>query len=149
LQQLGTLLNYALFSVGIFTLKFLLLILLISWKKELLVMQSSVDKEISPRDNLLNVDRASPMESLARAMRRRNFTPLAKLDIAFVDVENKAEGAVDNGGPTREFFRLLLREIQNCELLEGPENSKNLRMSAKGNAMKRKYCFLHMAVILH
>ncbi len=41
--------------------------------------------------------------------KRRRFDPDAKLDIVFVDDEGVSEGDVDDGGPSREYLRLLMK----------------------------------------
>ncbi|KAL2095826.1 hypothetical protein ACEWY4_007974 [Coilia grayii] len=47
------------------------------------------------------------------------------------------EGAVDNGGPTREFFRLCLHEIKDkIGIFEGPPNAKVLTCNSK-DALQR------------
>ena len=109
----------------------------LSWKNDLRIIQSGVEREVVPRDNLINVDRGSPLQSFARAVKRKGFQPMTKLDISFVDIEEQTEGSVDDGGPCREFFRLLLHYISQCDLLEGPDCSKNLRLSSKGNMHNR------------
>lgn len=59
-----------------------------------------------------------------QAFKRRQFDPAAKLDIVFVDNEGVSEGAVDEGGPSREYFRLLMKAIQQSKIFEGPEQKK-------------------------
>jgi len=44
-----------------------------------------------------------------------------------------SELAVDQGGPTREFFTLLLREIMSDAVFEGPDMRKQLSLSTKGD----------------
>ncbi|XP_073715793.1 G2/M phase-specific E3 ubiquitin-protein ligase-like [Misgurnus anguillicaudatus] len=68
-------------------------------------------------------------------MGRSNFSPEKKVDVKFTDDYGISEGAVDNGGPTREFFRLCLHEIKDkIAIFEGPPNSKLLTCNSK--AMK-------------
>jgi len=57
---------------------------------------------------------------------------MKKLDVSFVDSFDEAEGAVDNGGPSREFFRLLLHEVSTCEVFCDVEGQKQLVLSAGG-----------------
>ncbi|XP_042150870.1 olfactory receptor 1D2-like [Oncorhynchus tshawytscha] len=52
----------------------------------------------------------------------------AKMDVAVVDVESKVDGAVDQGGPSREYYRLLMRDIRDSAILEGPEEAKRLSL---------------------
>lgn len=53
---------------------------------------------------MINVCRQNVMDGAVRAFARRGFTPGAKLSIVFMDDFNQAEGAVDEGGPKREFL---------------------------------------------
>lgn len=43
-------------------------------------------------------------DGASRAMGRSNFAPEKTVDVKFTDDYGISEGAVDNGGPTREFF---------------------------------------------
>lgn len=57
--------------------------------------------------------RNTVLPSALRALNCQNFAPDKRLNVVFVDVEkNTGEGAVDDGGPTREFFRLLISEAK-------------------------------------
>ncbi|CAL8378704.1 unnamed protein product [Boreogadus saida] len=47
------------------------------------------------------------LRSSLQAFRRRRFNPEARLDVVFVDSEQTSEGAVDGGGPTREYLRFV------------------------------------------
>ncbi|RXN32478.1 G2 M phase-specific E3 ubiquitin- ligase-like protein [Labeo rohita] len=68
----------------------------------------------------------------SRAMGRSNFSPEKKVDVKFTDDYGTSEGAVDNGGPTREFFRLCLHEIKDkIGIFEGPSNAKVLTCNSK------------------
>lgn len=96
-------------------------------------LQQNLLKDNVPNANIINVVRGSALPSFARALKRKNFSPIHRLDVCFVDVAQNAEGAIDNGGPTREFFRLLLTELSGSEVFEGPDHSKHLRLSTNGN----------------
>ncbi|XP_051801645.1 G2/M phase-specific E3 ubiquitin-protein ligase-like isoform X4 [Acanthochromis polyacanthus] len=61
-----------------------------------------------------------------RAFKRRSFNPEAKLDVVFVDEDDNGEGAVDEGGPTREYLRLLMRAIHQSNIFEGHEKDRQL-----------------------
>ncbi|XP_035990293.1 G2/M phase-specific E3 ubiquitin-protein ligase-like [Fundulus heteroclitus] len=50
----------------------------------------------------------------------------------FVDGEGQSEGAVDDGGPSREFLRLLVAALRDSRYFEGPEGSKNLSLVHRG-----------------
>ncbi len=53
-----------------------------------------------------------------------------KVSVKFCDDLGTAEGAVDQGGPKREFFTLVLDAIMNSQIFCGSENSKFLSCSA-------------------
>lgn len=68
-------------------------------------------EQISSRVNTdstvgFNIIRRSVWGGASRAMGRSNFAPEKKVDVKFTDDYGTSEGAVDNGGPIREFFRL-------------------------------------------
>uniref|UniRef100_A0A9J8B323 HECT-type E3 ubiquitin transferase n=1 Tax=Cyprinus carpio carpio TaxID=630221 RepID=A0A9J8B323_CYPCA len=82
-----------------------------------------------------NIIRRNVWDGTSRAMGRSNFSPDKKVDVKFTDDYGTSEGAVDNGGPTREFFRLCLHEIKDkIGIFEGPSNAKVLTCNSK--AMK-------------
>ncbi|MEQ2245521.1 hypothetical protein ILYODFUR_028879, partial [Ilyodon furcidens] len=82
-----------------------------------------------------NIVRRNVWDGASRAMDRSNFAPEKKVDVKFTDDYGISEGAVDNGGPAREFFRLCLHEIKDrIGIFEGPSNSKILTCNSK--AMK-------------
>ncbi|XP_035850153.1 G2/M phase-specific E3 ubiquitin-protein ligase-like [Sander lucioperca] len=82
-----------------------------------------------------NIVRRNVWDGASRAMGRSNFSPEKKVDVKFTDDYGISEGAVDNGGPTREFFRLCLHEIKDkIGIFEGPLNAKVLTCNSK--AMK-------------
>lgn len=85
-----------------------------------------------------NIVRKNVWDGASRAMRRANFSPEKKIDIKFMDDYGISEGAVDSGGPTREFFRLCLHEIKdNIGIFEGPPNAKVLTCNSRGTV-----CFM-------
>ncbi|KAL3967315.1 M-phase phosphoprotein 8 [Sarotherodon galilaeus] len=82
-----------------------------------------------------NIIRRNVWDGASRAMGRSNFSPEKKIDVKFTDDYGISEGAVDNGGPTREFFRLCLCEVKDkLGIFEGPPNAKVLTCNSK--AMK-------------
>lgn len=88
-----------------------------------------------------NIVRRNVWDGASRAMGRSNFSPEKKVDVKFTDDYGISEGAVDNGGPTREFFRLCLHEIKDkIGIFEGPLNAKVLTCNSKGTfALKGHY----------
>lgn len=81
---------------------------------------------------MINVCRENIMDGAMRAFARRSFNPEAKLSVVFMDDFMQAEGSVDEGGPTREFFRLLMMALKDSTLFTGPQNSKNLSLDSHG-----------------
>lgn len=63
----------------------------------------------------------SILEGALRAIGLRRFDPESKLDIVFQYAEDTGEGAADEGGPTRECLRLLMRDIHTSDIFEGPD----------------------------
>ncbi|CAH0561749.1 unnamed protein product [Brassicogethes aeneus] len=68
---------------------------------------------------LVNACREDPVSSMRNAMKRCTFSPYQKIDVQFVDVDEVPEGAIDEGGPSRELFRLSLKQLQNSEIFIG------------------------------
>lgn len=93
---------------------------------------SGVDMSISPTSNQINVCRSNILKCSLKAFQRHRFTPEAKLDVVFVDEDLNGEGAVDEGGPTREFLRLLMKAIHDCCIFEGHEKARQLALSTEG-----------------
>ena len=61
------------------------------------------------------------------------FNPKALVSIKFADYNGSSEGAVDTGGPRREYFRLLIRAV-NLEsgIFCGPEDNRIIFPNATG-----------------
>eukprot|EP00794_Sanderia_malayensis_P020750 gene20750-22778_t len=66
-----------------------------------------------------NVSRNHIWESARRGFGKKSFSANHKVSVKFTDDDGLSEGAVDLGGPTREFFNLLLNELQKGSLFEG------------------------------
>lgn len=80
-----------------------------------------------------NIIRHNVLDGAARAMKRPNFSPEKRLDIKFTDDLGSSEGAVDLGGPKREFFRLCLQDLKDFSgMFEGPSDAKLLVCNAEG-----------------
>lgn len=79
-----------------------------------------------------NINRHSVVDGARRAIRRKSFHPESNLSVKFTDDLGVSEGAVDQGGPTREFLRMVTRELQNSHIFEGPENKRILAFNAAG-----------------
>ncbi|KAB0803118.1 hypothetical protein PPYR_00088 [Photinus pyralis] len=70
-------------------------------------------------------------------MRRPTFSPYKKMFVKFSDIEGLSEGAIDDGGPTRELFRLVLTYIKDSPMFVG--NRKKLSLNAV--ALENKHYF--------
>lgn len=75
------------------------------------------------------------MDGALRAIHRKSFDPRKKLDVMFSDGES-SEGAIDEGGPTREMLRLLVKQIQNLQIFEGSINQRCLSLNSLGTVDK-------------
>ncbi|KAA0720538.1 hypothetical protein E1301_Tti020677 [Triplophysa tibetana] len=100
-------------------------------KSLLTQMLSTVDFTFAPASNQINTTRGNILESAIRAFRRQRFNPGAKLDVVFRDDDGAGEGAADEGGPSREFLTLLMREIHSCEMFEGNDWQKTLSCNSR------------------
>ncbi|XP_030611803.1 G2/M phase-specific E3 ubiquitin-protein ligase-like isoform X3 [Archocentrus centrarchus] len=88
-----------------------------------------------------NIIRRNVWDGASRAMGRSNFSPEKKIDVKFTDDYGISEGAVDNGGPTREFFRLCLDEVKDkIGIFEGPPNAKVLTCNSKAMKDNGYFC---------
>nr|XP_023686488.1 uncharacterized protein LOC111853611 [Paramormyrops kingsleyae] len=85
---------------------------------------------LTPPANQINVLRNEEFDCALRAFRRPAFDPESKLDIIFIDEDGQGEGAIDECGPTREFCRLLLRQLQGHQIFEGPLEARNLALDS-------------------
>nr|XP_023665910.1 uncharacterized protein LOC111842969 isoform X2 [Paramormyrops kingsleyae] len=85
---------------------------------------------LTPPANQINVLRNEEFDCALRAFRRPAFDPESKLDIIFIDEDGQGEGAIYEGGPTREFCRLLMRQLQGHQIFEGPLEARNLALDS-------------------
>src|SRR6266568_1887399 len=83
----------------------------------------------------LNVTRSSVWDGALRAFKRSTYSPLKQMIVRFADDDGVAEGAVDQGGPLREFLRLLMQEMFNSNLFAGSLKNKVLTHDVKGNVL--------------
>lgn len=82
----------------------------------------------------LNITRRNVWDGTMRGMRRPNFSPSKTLLIKFTDDIGQPEGAIDQGGPKREFFRLVLDYMFNYSgMFEGDGNEKFISGNLSGN----------------
>ncbi|XP_057198976.1 G2/M phase-specific E3 ubiquitin-protein ligase-like isoform X1 [Triplophysa rosa] len=120
-------------------------------------LTNKINTENRYSSNMINACRDDIYGSARRAFSRRLFDPNKPLGVVFMDLGNNPEGAVDEGGPTREFCRLLMKDIQSRSLFEGPDNSKLLALDS--HALSKGYykslgkmisiCLIHGGVAPH
>ena len=78
-----------------------------------------------------NISRNHIWEGAKRALNRKSFNPQNKLSVKFTDDMGISQGAVDLGGPAREFFTLVTERLVNSQLFVGEATSKFLSLNAK------------------
>ncbi|XP_077863811.1 LOW QUALITY PROTEIN: G2/M phase-specific E3 ubiquitin-protein ligase-like [Saccoglossus kowalevskii] len=75
-----------------------------------------------------NINRADVWDGAIRGFQRKSYCPMKRMYIRFTNDAGKDEGAVDTGGPKREFLRLIIHHLQHSCIFDGPEHSKVLSM---------------------
>lgn len=78
-----------------------------------------------------NISRNFLWEGAKRALSRKSFSPENKVSVKFTDDAGVSEGAVDLGGPMREFFTLALQYLHDSQLFSGRENCKFVSFQSK------------------
>ena len=63
---------------------------------------------------------------MKRALARKSFSAKNKISVKFTDDVGTSEGAVDMGGPMKEFFTLVIQWMLTSQLFCGPEHHKFL-----------------------
>ena len=80
-----------------------------------------------------NVTRSRLWDCAKRAFSRVSYNPYAIMSVKFMDDVGISEGAVDQGGPRREFLQLLVEHLAtNSKLFAGSSNSKTLAANSNG-----------------
>jgi len=87
-------------------------------------LESNID--VDGDKNIVNVMREDVLDGGFRGFMRKTFHPCRKLSVRF-----SGEVAIDDGGPTREFLRLALSQIES-KLFYGESNRKFLTLDANG-----------------
>ena len=79
---------------------------------------------------IFNLSRNHIWDGTKRGLNRKSFSPEKKLSVKFMDDIGQSEGAVDLGGPAREFFTLITEWLVNSRLFVGDATSKFLSLNA-------------------
>ena len=82
--------------------------------------------------NFFNVNRCKLLDGTIRALSHKSFEESERISVKFSDGVGQNEGAIDAGGPTREFLRLALACILDSSIFGGEETSKYLEKCASG-----------------
>ncbi len=88
------------------------------------------DAEVSK--NLINVRRKHVFIDGIKNIGRPNFNASLPVSVKFADELGSSEGAVDLGGPTREFLRLAIQGVFSSNAFAGPANRKMLVLNQEG-----------------
>ena len=91
--------------------------------------QVSSDKGIAR----FNIARNHAWEGARRGFRRASFNPEFTISVKFTDDIGTAEGAVDEGGPRREFLQLIMDYLASSSLFAGSDTAKHLNLLHTGN----------------
>ena len=78
-----------------------------------------------------NISRSFLWEGAKRALSRKSFSPANKVSVKFTDDAGVSEGAVDLGGPMREFFTLVLQYLHDSQLFCGRDSCKFISFQSK------------------
>ena len=75
----------------------------------------------------MNVRRGHVLEDAVAKIQKKKFNPKLPISVKFADDEGNSEGAVNTGGPTREFFRLLTKEMfRKSSMFGGADNGNKV-----------------------
>lgn len=89
--------------------------------------------QIQPNNiSRFNINRRNVWDGACRGFRRSTFSPSNTLLVKFTDDSGLSEEAADQGGPRREFLRLLMDAIQNSSIFEGPPTARILTLDSRG-----------------
>lgn len=94
------------------------------------ILEQLASKINNDRISKFNISRSHLWEGALRGLKRKSFSPDSKVSVKFTDDSGTSEGAVDLGGPKREFFTLVIAWIVNSQLFCGTEKSNFLSCNA-------------------
>lgn len=86
---------------------------------------------------IANVRRGHIWEDSCRCLQRKRFSPSAIISVCFADDFGNSEGAVDIGGPRREFLRLLVKAAnEHSGIFGGPADRRVLVPNSNGKSLR-------------
>ena len=97
--------------------------------REILHNLSSVIKDTET--SKFNISRNHIWEGAKRALNRKSFDPQNRISVKFTDDMGISEGAIDLGGPAREFFTLVTDRLLNSHMFVGGAFAKFLSLNAR------------------
>ena len=96
------------------------------------VLSSVQSKVVEEKVNLFNVNRNKLLDGAIRALRRATFSEDGRISVKFADDLGQPEGAIDAGGPTREFLRIAVDQVTNSSIFGGVESEKYITKCKTG-----------------
>ena len=95
--------------------------------------------------NFVNVRRKYAFKDGIQKLKRLAFIESHPLSVKFANETGQSEGAIDLGGPTREFLRLAICQMFESKLFGGADNNKVFILDQEG----RKWIdFLFLGTLL-
>lgn len=92
---------------------------------------ADLSKQISSEKiSIFNLSQNHIWDGTKRALNRKSFSPENKLSVKFTDDIGQSEGAIDMGGPAREFFTLITEWLLSSQVFFGKSTSKFLSLNA-------------------
>ena len=95
-------------------------------------LRSLQDEIQEDKVNYFNIDRQNILDGAVRAIKRKTFQPLARIDVKFSDSYGCVESVIDAGGPTREFLRLLIHAVMRSSVFESSTDARILSRNETG-----------------
>ena len=86
-----------------------------------------------------NISRNFIWEGTKRALSRKSFSPNNKVSVKFTDDVGNSEGAIDMGGPMKEYFTLVMQWMVSSKLFSGPDHAKFLSCNASSVEQNEYY----------
>ena len=98
-------------------------------EESLNAIRDRVDEDVV---NYFNINRGNMIDGALRALKRKKFNERGRISVKFADDIGQSEGAIDAGGPTREFLRLAMSNVINSCSFEGTEYKKYIAKCKRG-----------------
>ena len=104
----------------------------------LTTLQSKIDDE---KVNYVNVNRRRLLERAIACVERKKFEEAGRISVKFSDDIGQSEGAIDAGGPSREFFGLALEGVLKSSIFVGDDTEKFITKCDSGNLLYTRFIF--------